>query len=100
VLALGVTGVIVAFSYALNPTAWADWIDLLLASPGRSQLLLVRVAIAAVLVAVGGWTGRRWLVPVAVWIALPIIWINSWVILLAIIRLRDDLPPLGRRPAA
>lgn len=100
VLALGVTGAIVAFSYALNPTAWADWIDLLLASPGRSQLLLLRVAIAAAVVAVGAWTGRRWLVPVAVWIALPIIWINSWVILLAIIRLRDDLPPLGRRSAA
>ena len=100
VLALGVTGAIVAFSYALNPTAWADWIDLLVSSPGRSQLLPLRVAAATVLVAFGAWTGRRWLVPVAVWIALPIIWINSWVILLAIIRLREDLPPLGRRPAA
>ncbi len=99
-LALGVTGAIVPFSYALSPTAWADWIALLLASPGRSQLLPLRVAVAAVLVASGAWTGRRWLVPVAVWIALPIIWINSWVILLAIIRLREDLPPLGRRPAA
>jgi hypothetical protein len=96
-LALGVTGAIVAVSYALNPTAWADWIDLLLSSPGRSQLLPLRVAAAAVLVAFGAWTGRRWLVPVAVWIALPIIWINSWVILLAIIRLRDDVAPVARK---
>ena len=51
----------------------------------------------AVLVAFGAWTGRRWLVPVAVWLALPIIWINSWVILLAIIRLRADAAPAGRR---
>ena len=93
------TGAIVAVSYALNPTAWADWIALLLASPGRSQLLALRVVIAAGLVAVGAWTGRRWLVPVAAWLALPIIWINSWVILLAIIRLRDDVAPGGRRRA-
>ncbi len=98
-LALGVTCAIVAVSYALNPTAWADWIALLLASPGRSQLLALRVVIAAGLVAVGAWTGRRWLVPVAAWLALPIIWINSWVILLAIIRLRDDVAPGGRRRA-
>jgi len=88
-LALGVTGAIVAVSFALSPSAWADWIDLLLASPGRSQLLLIRVIGAAALVAVGAWTGWRWVVPIAVWIALPIIWINSWVILLAVIRLRE-----------
>ncbi len=33
-LAVGVTGAIVAVSFALNPTAWADWIDLLLAVAG------------------------------------------------------------------
>jgi hypothetical protein len=96
-LAFGVTGAMFAVSFALSPSSWADWIDFLLASPGRSQLLLVRVIGAAVLVAFGAWTGRRWLVPVAVWLALPIIWINSWVILLAIIRLREDVPPVGRR---
>ena len=29
------------------------------------------------------------MVPVAVWISLPVVWINSWVILLAVIRLRE-----------
>ena len=96
-VALGVIGAITAVSFVLGPTAWADWIDLLVSSPGRSQLLPLRVAGAAVLVVFGAWTGRRWLVPVAVWIALPIVWINSWVILLAIIRLRADAAPAGRR---
>jgi len=40
-------------------------------------------------VAIGALTGRRWLVPIAVWIAQPNVIINSWVILLATIRMRD-----------
>ena len=32
--------------------------------------------------------------PVAVFISLPVVWINSWVILLAVIRLRDGVPPI------
>jgi hypothetical protein len=95
-LAAGATAAFVVVSFALSPSAWADWIDLLVSSPGRSQLLAIRVVGALVLVAVGAWTGRRWLVPVAVWIALPIVWINSWVILLAMVRLREDVPPARR----
>ncbi len=86
-LAAGATGAITAVSFALAPSAWSAWMDFLLASPGRSQLLLPRIALAAALVVFGAWSGRRWLVPVAAWIALPIVWVNSWVILLAVIRL-------------
>lgn len=100
-LVLGGTAAVVAVSFALAPSAWSDWFALLLASPGRSQLLVPRTVIAAVLVALGAATGRRWLVPVAVWVALPIVWVNSWVILLAAIRLRDrdvaDAPTPGER---
>jgi len=92
-MAFGGTAAVVAVSFALAPSAWSDWFAFLLASPGRSQLLVPRTVIAAVLVAFGAATGRRWLVPVAVWLALPIVWVNSWVILLAAIRLRDrDVP--------
>jgi hypothetical protein len=92
-IAAGTTGAIVAVSYALNPTAWADWFAFLLASPGRSQLLVFRLLLAAGLVALGAATGWRWLVPVAVWISLPIVWVNSWVILLAMIRLAGPPRP-------
>ena len=88
-LAVGVTTAIVVVSFALAPSAWTDWIAFLAASPGRSQLLPLRIAGAICLVALGAWTNRRWFVPIAIWIALPIIWVNSWVILLAIIRLRQ-----------
>jgi hypothetical protein len=87
-IAIGVTTAVVLVSFAVAPSAWADWIQFLLASPGRSELLVVRLILAALLVAFGAATGRRWLVPVAVWLSLPVVWINSWVILLATIRLR------------
>jgi hypothetical protein len=95
------TGAIVAVSFVIQPGAWFDWIAFLLASTGRGDALLPRVAVGVVLVAFGAATGRPWLVPVAVWIALPVVWINAWVILLASIRLyheSDDarvaVPPL------
>lgn len=92
-IAVGVTSAIVAVSFALQPGAWADWIAFLLASTGQGDALLPRVALGVLLVVFGAATGRAWLVPVAVWIALPVVWINAWVILLASIRLyhaRDE----------
>ena len=97
-VALGGTAAVVAVSLALAPSAWSDWYAFLLASPGRSQLLVPRTVIATVLVAFGAATGRRWLVPVAVWLALPIVWVNSWVILLAAIRLRGRDVPFAPTP--
>ena len=96
-IAIGVTAAVVVASFALSPSAWADWIAFLLASPGRSELLVVRLVIGGLLVAFGAATGRRWLVPVAVWISLPVVWINSWVILLATIRLSQPALPVLRR---
>ena len=58
-------------------------------APARTTPLLPRAIAAVVLVTFGALTGRRWMVPVAVWISLPVVWVNAWVILLAIIRLRE-----------
>ena len=88
-VAVASTLVIVAVSWVLSPTAWSDWVTFLLASPGRTDLLLPRVVIAAGIVVFGARTNRAWVIPVAGWLALPVIWVNSWVILLAVIRLRE-----------
>ena len=100
-LAIGGTAAVVAVSFALAPSVWSDWFAFLLASSGRSDLLVPRTVIAAGLLAFGAATGRRWLVPVAVWMALPNVILNSWVILLATIRLRSrdvaDAPTPGER---
>ena len=91
-IALATTAVIVAVSFALAPTAWFDWYAFLRGSTGSGELLYPRLAAAAAIVVAGALTGRRWAIPVAVWLALPVVWIESWVILLAIIRLREPAP--------
>ena len=99
--ALGVTGAIVAVSYALNPAAWQQWIALLQAdlTTGAGQAaidtpgwylaipLLPRLVVAAAILVVSGLTDRRWLVPVAVLVALPVLWLNGLAILAAVVPL-------------
>jgi len=92
-IGLGVTGAIVIVSFVLQPSAWFDWVNFLVASTGQGNALVPRIALGIVLILIGAATGRAWLVPVAVWIALPVVWINAWVILLASIRLyRQPVP--------
>ncbi len=86
------TAAIVAVSFLLTPSAWFDWYTFLTSSTERGEALFLRVGVGIVLMVLAALSGRRWLVPVAIWIALPVVWIESWVILLAIIR-------LGRMPA-
>jgi glycosyl transferase family 87 len=87
-------------SFLLAPTAWYDWVAFLRGSTGSGELLYPRIVLSALIVVIGGFTGKRWTVPVAVWLALPVVWIESWVILLAIIRLREPVPAaFPSRPA-
>ena len=100
-IALGTTAAIVVVSFLLAPTAWFDWYDFLRGSTGSGELLYPRIAIAAVIVVIGALTDRRWTIPIAVWLALPVVWIESWVILFAIIRLRERPTPVpDQTPAA
>jgi hypothetical protein len=99
--ALGVTGAIVAVSYALNPDAWQEWIALLQADlttgAGQGTIdtlgwylaipLLPRLVVAAAVLVVAGLTDRRWLVPFAVVAALPVLWLNGLAILAAVVPL-------------
>ena len=93
-IALGSTAAVALVSFVIAPTAWFDWIAFLRSSTGSGELLYVRLIAAAAIVTVGAFTGRAWTVPIAVWLALPVVWIESWVILLAIIRLREPLPQM------
>jgi len=99
-IAVATTVGIACVSFVLNPSAWFEWVGFLLASTGGSQFLVPRTLIAAGLVVLGGLTGRRWLVAVAVWLALPVIYPNSWAVLLAVVRLREPIAPERPRSAA
>jgi hypothetical protein len=92
-IAIGATAVIAAVSLALDPAAWSGWVSLLLRTQGPVSdpnliyvpiPLLVRAPFALLIVALGAWTNRRWTIPVAMTLAMPILWVNSVTILIAI----------------
>ena len=98
-VALGTTAVIVVVSFLLDPGAWLQWIDFLrlstqtaVAYPHVEIPLLIRVSVAALLVIWGARTDRRWVVPVAGLVALPVIWPGSLVMLLGVIPLLRPSP--------
>lgn len=92
-IAIGVTAIAVALSVIVSPNAWSEWLAFMIADQGKSEALPLRLAVAFLLVAFAGLTDRRWLVPVGVLIAFPVVWVETWVVLLAIIRIRADAAP-------
>ncbi len=106
-IALGATAAIAALSFAIVPSAWADWIGVLVASAGKTPAtwaaisvpLVLRLLVAVVIVAWGARTDRRWTVPVAAMVALPAVWFGSLSMLLAIIPLRGSGTDRAGSPA-
>ena len=99
-IAIGFTAAIVAVSLVLDRSAWEGWIAILrgdLAGAGQASFetvgwylavpLLPRLVVAAILTIAAALTDRRWLVPVAVTIALPVIWLNGLAVLAAVVPL-------------
>jgi hypothetical protein len=99
-IAIGFTAAIVAVSFVLDRSSWEGWIAILrgdLAGAGQASFetvgsylavpLLPRLVVAAILTIAAALTDRRWLVPVAVMIALPVIWLNGFAVLAAVVPL-------------
>lgn len=99
-VALAMTAALVAVSALLDRAAWEQWIAILrsdLARTGQGALetpgwylavpLLPRLVVAAAITVVAGLTDRRWLVPFAVVIALPVLWLNGLAVLAAAVPL-------------
>jgi hypothetical protein len=99
-IAIGATAAIVAVSVVLDRSAWEQWIGILrtdLSGAGQASFatvgwylgvpLVPRLAAAIVIVAYAARTDRRWLVPVAVVLSLPVLWLNGLAILAAVVPL-------------
>jgi hypothetical protein len=83
VIALGTTVLIAGGSFILAPTLWTDWVAVLRHDGGtQASGLLLRIGAAALIAVWGGRTDRRWTVPLAAMIALPVIWLDSFSMLL------------------
>jgi hypothetical protein len=105
-VALGASVAIGAVSWLVAPTAWSDWVRTLSANQAGPEStpgwylpipLVVRLIAAAVVVAWGGFTDRRWTVPVAVTLALPVVWLNGLAVLAAVIPLSGASRPAWLR---
>lgn len=89
-----VTAAIVAVSWVVAPDLWTSWIDLLASStesstvPGSLPIpLLVRLPVATIAIAWAALRGWRWLLPVGVLLAMPVIWWGSFSLLAASVAL-------------
>jgi hypothetical protein len=102
-IALGVTAALVAVSLVVDFRLWQQWIDKeLLVSlrqpPSQPQIdipLLVRLPIAAAIVVWGARNNRKWVVPLAAAIAMPVLWIAAFSVLAAAFAV--DRPELAER---
>jgi hypothetical protein len=98
-IATGATAAISAVSFVVAPGAWFDWLNFLLTSNSTGATandwyavylppLWLRLAGAALLVVWGARTDRRWVVPVATMLAMPVLWVTAPAVLTAVPRLR------------
>jgi hypothetical protein len=110
-LAISVTAAIAIASFVLDRGAWEAWLRLLqgdLSGAGQASFqtvgwylpisLLPRLVVSIGLVGLAALGDRRWLVPVAVVLALPVVWLNSLAILVAVIPLwQPSIPSAAGR---
>ncbi len=91
------TAVIVGVSAAIAPSLWREWFDVLAGSTGSTTVgasvpipLIVRLPVGLVVVIYAALTDRRWLVPVAALLALPVVWWGSFAMLVGCVALRRE----------
>jgi hypothetical protein len=90
IVALTATTMIVAGTFVLLPSQWADWIALLLNNAGGTPPfpaipipLWIRLPIAVALVWWGAKRDAYWTVPAAATLAMPVLWVASLSVLIA-----------------
>ena len=93
VVALGVTAGVAAASFAVDHTAWRQWIEYLIDNRSSDASVPYHVAAGLLVAAYAARKDRAWLLAPAALLACPII--HGWLpitILAAIPRLREDAP--------
>ena len=98
-IALTATVALAGISAVLAPQLWHDWFELLRRSITDKQVVegaylgipvWLRLPIAIAIIVWGARTDRHWTVPVAALLAMPILWINVFTLLIAIVPLREE----------
>jgi hypothetical protein len=95
-------------SLLVDGSLWPSWIATLGRASGAAPELggplaiplLIRVPAAAVLIAWGGWTDRKWTVPIGATLAMPVLFIAVFSVLTALLAIdRAQLQPRPRTVA-
>jgi hypothetical protein len=96
-IAVGATLAVVAVSWAVDPILWRQWVDMLIQAPGGPPAPgsiaispVIRLPLAAFIVVLAARTERRWLLPVGVFIALPVLWWGGLSLLIAVVALERE----------
>jgi len=104
-IAIGATATVSAVSFVIAPGLWRDWFDLLVAASRAPDMNFIvpipvwyRLPVSVAILAWGARTNRRWTVPLASCIAVPVLELNAFAMLVAMIPLLD--PPSAESPAA
>jgi hypothetical protein len=94
-VATAATLAVAGVSYALAPGLWLDWFELLIASAGATTAagsvpipLILRLPVAVAVIVYAARTDRRWLLPVGVMLALPVLWWGGSAMLVGCLALR------------
>jgi hypothetical protein len=102
-IALGATAAIVTISYVVDAPLWLQWFGALQRDSGAplggalASPIWFRLPVAAAIVVWGARTDRRWTVPVAATLAMPVLWVAALSVLAALFAI--DRPELrGRQP--
>ena len=89
--------IVVAATAVVTPGLWGEWFALLSSSTGSSTVagsvpipLVLRLPFAAAVIAIAAVSGRRWLLPIGVLLAMPVIWWGSLALLPACVALKRD----------
>ncbi len=101
-IASGVTVMVTLASFALAPSLWREWSEVLAKNNSATPAglfvpgpLWLRLSLAAGIVIWGARTNRAWTVPLASMLALPVIWIyDGFAMLLGTVSLLRRLPDL------
>jgi hypothetical protein len=98
-LALATTIGIAAISAAFAPDLWRGWFDLVRRSLSEKQTvegaflavpIWLRLPVGVGLIAWGARNDRYWTLPVGILLSMPILWVNVFTILIALVPLRGE----------
>jgi hypothetical protein len=96
-LAMAATLAVIAATALITPGLWAEWFQLLTSSTGSSTVagsvpvpLIARLPLAAAVIVVAARRDLRWLLPIGVLLAMPVIWWGSLALLTACAALKRD----------